>query len=139
MINITKVKRYFAYGSNMDERQMLERCPQSEKQEIAELTGYEFFINKRGVANIRPKKGKRVWGIIYNITEDDEEKLDKFEGVKYGTNIKDNSALLNVFYYVAKETNEGQPREEYLEKITESAEAHNFPEEYIAELKRWSK
>ena len=131
------MKRYFAYGSNMDKQQMKDRCPQSEKQEKAELSGYEFFINKRGVANIRPNKDKRVLGFIYNITKDDEEKLDSFEGVQYGTNTKQNSIALNAFHYMAKEINEGQPREGYLEKIIKAAQVNDFPKEYVTELERW--
>ena len=82
------MRRYFAYGSNMDARQMKERCPQSEKQEIVELSGYEFFINKRGVANIRQNKDKKVVGIVYTISEDDEKELDKCEGVQSVAHVK---------------------------------------------------
>lgn len=133
------MRRYFAYGSNMDEKQMRERCPQSEAQGKAELSGHEFFINKRSFANIRLNSDKKVVGIIYNITENDEEKLDVCEGVQHGTNTKENSVILNAYYYVARETNEGRPEEGYLEKIIKAAQVYNFPKEYIVELKKWSK
>ena len=139
MINITNMKNYFAYGSNMDTEQMLMRCPQSIIQKKAVLSGYEFFIKKRGYANIRQNKQKVVHGIIYKITEDDESKLDDYEGVQYGTDTKPTSAELNAYYYLATETNEGQPKKGYLENIIEAAQAHNFPKEYIAELGRWLK
>ena len=80
-----------------------------------------------------------VHGIIYKITEDDESKLDDYEGVQYGTDTKPTSAELNAYYYLATETNEGQPKKGYLENIIEAAQAHNFPKEYIAELGRWLK
>lgn len=133
------MRRYFAYGSNMDAALMKKRCPQSKKQEKAKLSGYEFFINKRKYANVRQNKDKVVYGVIYNITEVDENKLDICEGVQYGTNTKPTSAELNAYYYLARETNEGQPKKGYLEKIIEAAEGNNFPEEYIAELRRWLK
>ncbi len=131
------MKRYFAYGSNIDAAQMKNRCPQSEKLEKAKLSGYEFFINKRGYANVRQNKDKVVYGIIYEITEDDENKLDHCEGVQYGTNIKPTSAELNAYYYLAKETNEGQPKEDYLKKIIRAAKNNDFPVEYISELENW--
>jgi len=133
------MKRYFAYGSNMDATQMVERCPQSEKAEKAELSGYEFFINSRGFANIRINTNKKVFGIIYNITGDDEKELDVREGVQYGTNTKPNSDAINAFYYLAKETNEGSPKEGYLEKIIKACEENDFPVGYIEELKNWQK
>lgn len=133
------MRRYFAYGSNMDATQMKERCPQSEKKEAAELSGYEFFINKRGVANIRLNKDKKVIGIVYDITEEDERKLDKCEGVQFGTNTKENLQSINSFYYLAKETDEGKPRDGYLEKIIKAGQDNEFPESYIDELKNWQK
>jgi len=133
------MKRYFAYGSNMDITQMVERCPQSQKIEKAELVGYEFFINKRGFANIRQNKNKKVLGIVYEITEEDEKELDKCEGVQFGTNTKETSPSLNAFYYVAKEIDEGSPKEGYLGKIIKAGQDNNFPEVYIDELKGWQK
>jgi len=118
---------------------MEERCPKSEKKEIRELSGYEFFINKRSYANVRPNKDKKVLGIIYEITEDDEKELDKCEGVQNRTNTKPISTDLNAFYYLAEETKEGRPREGYLEKIIQAAEVNDFPKEYVAELKSWLK
>lgn len=133
------MKRYFAYGSNMDATQMKERCPQSKKKETAELLGYQFFINKRGVANIRQNGDKKVLGIVYDISEDDEKELDKHEGVQFGTNTQEKSLPLNAFYYVAKEIEEGSPREGYLERIIKAGQENNFSEDYIYELKQWQK
>src|SRR3990167_10380669 len=73
-------QKYYAYGSNMDAEQMLKRCPQSIFQEKETLSGYQFFINKRGFASIRKKKNSQVWGIIYSISVSDENSLDRYEG-----------------------------------------------------------
>lgn len=115
---------------------MLEQCPQSERQERAKLSGYEFFINNRGVASIRKKKGKDVWGIIYSITKSDEAILDRREGYPnvYG---KEKLPELNAFCYIDPIKDNGLPRDGYLEKIIKAAQANDFPKEYIAELKSW--
>ncbi len=118
---------------------MLERCPQSTEVEKTELTDYEFFINARGVASIRLKKGKRVLGLIYEITEDDERELDKCEGVQYGTNTQIHSPSIDAFYYLAKEMSEGEPREGYLEGIIKASSVAGFPSDYVEELKSWQK
>lgn len=133
------MKRYFAYGSNMDKQQMRERCPQSKEIEKAELIGYEFFINARGVANVRQKEGGKVLGIVYEISEEDEKELNSREGVQYGTNIQVHSPELDAFYYVAKETADGSPREGYLEKIIDACQEADFPSGYVQEIKSWQK
>jgi gamma-glutamylcyclotransferase (GGCT)/AIG2-like uncharacterized protein YtfP len=104
-----------------------------------ELIDFEFFINARGFANVRQKKGKVVRGIIYEISEDDEKELDICEGVQYGTNTKVHSPSINASYYLAKETNEGEPKEGYLERIIEASTVAGFPSDYIDELKSWKK
>lgn len=133
------MRPYFAYGSNMDAEQMRERCPQSKRQKVETLSGYEFFINGRGFANIRKNKNKNVFGVVYTISEEDEKELDICEGVQYGTNTKENSPLLDAFYYIAKDTNEGPPRKGYLEKIIKAGQHkdNDFPKNYIDELKSW--
>lgn len=77
---------YFAYGSNMDEEQMKERCPKSEVLGIGYLSGYKLgftrFSEKRqsAVADILVSPDDNVWGLIYEVPEADMERLDHFEG-----------------------------------------------------------
>ena len=77
---------YFAYGSNMDEKQMKERCPNSKRIGKGILAdhkiGFTRFSKKRdsAVADILVSTGDLVWGIIYELTENDLAKLDVVEG-----------------------------------------------------------
>ena len=43
---------YFAYGSNLHLAQMAQRCPGSKFVGKATLSGYEWQIYSRGVANV---------------------------------------------------------------------------------------
>ena len=105
MISMTNMRTNFAYGSNINEEQMRRRCPHSSLQGKATLPGYQFFINKRGVASIRRKPGKQVWGLIYTLTQNDEDSLDSHEGVpKYYT--KKDLPELNAFCYIGTSTTE---------------------------------
>ncbi|HEY4520060.1 MAG TPA: gamma-glutamylcyclotransferase family protein [Candidatus Paceibacterota bacterium] len=138
------MKRYFAYGSNMSEEQMAEpeRAPDAKKIGVAVLSNYEFFINARGVASISEKPSKFVQGIVYEISETDEKKLDKREGVpKYYT--KQDILALDAFTYVATDNTNNprspQKQKEYLEKIIEVAENNPFTSEYKEELHGWYK
>lgn len=76
---------YFAYGSNINLEQMAWRCPGAEVFGPAVLEGYELLFrgNSRrgsGVATIAPKKGSRVYGLLWKITPGNEQSLDIYEG-----------------------------------------------------------
>ena len=81
------MKKYFAYGSNMDEARMKERNikiydaePGIAKNIILTFNKIAFFNDYIGYANIELEKGRVVEGIIYTIEDDDVKKLDKAEG-----------------------------------------------------------
>ncbi len=77
---------YFAYGSNMDRNQIVERCPNVIKIEIGLISNYRIDFTRKsitrncGVADILESQDDVVWGIIYNITDEDFISLDRFEG-----------------------------------------------------------
>ena len=92
---------YFAYGSNLSPTQMKHRCPRSKPVALAHLPGWEWIINGRGYANIKPVStnaefadvthnydasvaaGPGVYGVLYRLDPADEEMLDGFEGVPF--------------------------------------------------------
>lgn len=72
---------YFAYGSNLNVAQMAQRCPSSIFIGKGTLPGYRWFINERGVANIAESPSDYVEGLLFAISEEDEQTLDRNEGV----------------------------------------------------------
>ncbi|KAH7158083.1 hypothetical protein B0J13DRAFT_618124 [Dactylonectria estremocensis] len=74
-------KYYFAYGSNLHLRQMKRRCPGSKFIGCARLSHYRWQINERGYANVVEAEGHWVDGLVYEIDEADESRLDINEGV----------------------------------------------------------
>lgn len=99
---------YFAYGSNLSYSQMKRRCANHPEKSakpvaIARLDKWRWFICERGYANVMPPKALRqetkrgeeeegenvpvsgkedaVFGILYDMTIDDEDLLDMYEGV----------------------------------------------------------
>lgn len=77
---------YFAYGSNMNLKKMVDLGCAISFLRAAELRNYELVFNKRsykdpsvGFANI-VGSDKRVEGVLYEILEEDLLKLDKIEG-----------------------------------------------------------
>lgn len=74
-------KLYFAYGSNLHIKQMNRRCPNSKYIGKARLSNYRWQINERGYANVTEAEGHWVDGLVYEIDDIDEAKLDINEGV----------------------------------------------------------
>lgn len=73
---------YFAYGSNMNEQRMLERCPGARLVGKATLAGYRLV--ERLYADVEPLSGKVVEGVLWTVTESDVYRLDGYEGVEHG-------------------------------------------------------
>ena len=77
---------YFAYGSNLDEAQMKQRCPSAIRGPRAVLPGYALtfggFSHRWGgaVASIVRAHGVQVEGLLYSIDALDLAALDRFEG-----------------------------------------------------------
>jgi gamma-glutamylcyclotransferase (GGCT)/AIG2-like uncharacterized protein YtfP len=74
-------KYYFAYGSNIHLKQMKRRCPNSKYIGRARLADYRWHINERGYANVAEAEGHWVDGLVFEIDEADEARLDINEGV----------------------------------------------------------
>ncbi len=75
---------YFAYGSNMNLNQMAFRCPDAQVVDTVRLEGYRlaFCMNGggNGVATILPEPDSFVDGVLWRISERDEQNLDHYEG-----------------------------------------------------------
>jgi len=69
---------YFAYGSNLNHKQMKIRCPLAKY--IGQFTLYNWSLVFRGVADIEENKGKEVVGGLWKITKQCEIALDAYEG-----------------------------------------------------------
>lgn len=81
---VGNVKYYFAYGSNLYMKQMQRRCPNSKYVGFGRLPNFRWQINERGFANVVHTEGHWVDGLVYEIEDTDEEKLDISEGVSKG-------------------------------------------------------
>ena len=73
-----KIKYYFAYGSNMNHEHMKMRCPKSKYLGPFELPGYKLVF--RSVADVQQSKGDSVLGALFEITDECERSLDRYEG-----------------------------------------------------------
>lgn len=74
------MKYYLAYGSNLNQQQMAQRCPNSKAIGTAVIPDYELLFKGSGVLTIEPKKGVQVPVGVWKVTERDEKNLDRYEG-----------------------------------------------------------
>lgn len=78
-----KEKLYLAYGSNLNVRQMLTRCPNAVLFGTAEIKDYELLFkgSKTGAyLTIERRKGSSVPVGVWAVTERDIRALDRYEG-----------------------------------------------------------
>ena len=111
---------YFAYGSNMNWEQMKVRCPSARFVGVALLRDHRIAFTRRsvtrgcGVVDVVADVGRRLWGVVYEITDLDVGMLDTSEGYRPG-----------------RETNA-----QYKSLIVAGATRWHLPEGYIQELER---
>ena len=71
---------YFAYGSNLHHFQMKRRCKESIFLKKINLKNFRLtFRSKYRAADIEQKKNSIVPGALFEISKNDEKKLDMYE------------------------------------------------------------
>jgi len=149
---------YFAYGSNMDTNDLQKWCihhgkdfPVNNFTCTAFLEDYKLVFNyfsrgrNGGAANIMESQGDIVYGIIFQINENDRATLRVKEGhPKYYHEISvtvksllDQKKIHAITYKVVnkKETETHQKTTiEYMNLILKNAKEYNFPKDYIQYL-----
>ncbi|MBO6270903.1 MAG: gamma-glutamylcyclotransferase [Clostridium sp.] len=71
-------KYYIAYGSNLSVEQMAHRCPEAKVAGMAALKNWKLVF--RTHATIEPCEGRVVPVLIWEISQKDENNLDRYEG-----------------------------------------------------------
>lgn len=135
---------YFAYGSNMNHKQMKQRCPSSKFIKRIYKKGYKFVydgyskIREGAVANIVKSKGNVVWGGLFKINKDNLGALDCCEG--YFSKIYDRKTIIVkddkgkgykaiVYFRTGKDV--GAPHRKYRKIIIKGAKDCGLPKDYI--------
>ena len=115
---------YFAYGSNMDMLQMRSRCPSAKFVGLSNIKNFEYYIDARGVASLKPKFGATTKGILWDIRDpNDWQNLDYYEGVRHDyyrrhyIQDEDLGADHRCAVYISTTSRVGKPRSNYQEKI----------------------
>jgi gamma-glutamylcyclotransferase (GGCT)/AIG2-like uncharacterized protein YtfP len=119
---------YFAYGSNLHQCRMFDRCPGAIPVRSYELIGWKLVF--RRTADIVPAVGHTVLGALYRITPVDEMALDRYEGVHRGRYRRKNFLLGSqwAFTYVMNSSYaEEAPSAEYFALIEKGYQDWRLP------------
>ena len=128
---------YFAFGSNLNQKQMKRRCRDSKYIGCYSLKNYKLVFRNYflggGVADVEKKKKSSVLGAIYKISKKDERELDIYEDFPK-TYIKKYFRLLGkkvMFYYMPKKTKHVLPSKRYLNLIIQGYKDCGYRNNYI--------
>lgn len=144
---------YFAYGSNLSREQMKERCPnfQGDVYDIGYVKDKKLCFPRYsenwggGVASIEDCPGTNVWGAIYEVTDEDRQKLDGREGCAPGRYRRVDGVkietlqhqALNCFLYVAIPDRAAPPAKKYVDRILDGMNElikHGMPIDHVQHL-----
>ena len=128
---------YFAFGSNLNQKQMKRRCRDSKYIGCYSLKNYKLVFRNYflggGVADVEKKRNSSVLGAIYKISKKDERELDIYEDFPK-TYIKKYFRLLGkkvMFYYMPKKTKHVLPSKRYLNLIIQGYKDCGYRNNYI--------
>ena len=147
--------KIFCYGSNMNTERITERCSSSCFISRAKVSGWKLVFNKKskdksGKANLVYTGDKSlVWGVIFDISEDQKPILDKAEGLGGGYDeykllvINDLEEEIECVCYIATDPkyldDNLKPYDWYSDFCLSGAKEHNLPKEWILTLERLTK
>ena len=136
-ISIEEVKGkriYLAYGSNLNLKQMEERCPKAKVLGKGILNDYEIVFRgrrKSAVATIEPLKNGKVPILLWTIEKSDEKSLDIYEGYpsfyrKEDIEIQLKDGQIKSMAYIMNGQKIGEPNEYYFKAIGEGYKSAGF-------------
>ena len=141
---------YAAYGSNMDPAQMAERCPHSPRAGTGWLDSWRLTFGGEDigwegalatVVEDTEDPDARVFVVLYELSESDEQSLDRWDGATLGYYSKlrvrvgtlDGDVL--AWLYVLNDYEGGLPSARYLGIVADAAEAAGAPDDYVGWLR----
>jgi gamma-glutamylcyclotransferase (GGCT)/AIG2-like uncharacterized protein YtfP len=147
LVRLCIVAIYAAYGSNMDHAQMAHRCPHSPQEGTGWLEGWRLTFGgadigwEGALATVVEDDGNRVFVVLYEVSEADEQALDRWDGATLGYYRKSKVRVSTLdgevvaWLYVLDDYEGGLPSPRYLGIMADAAEAAGAPSDYVAWLR----
>lgn len=139
---------YAAYGSNLDPQQMLRRAPNSPTAGTGWLVGWRLTFGgedlgwEGSLATVVEDPGSQVFVMLYELTDTDAHRLDRWEGDelhlyrKIRVLVQTLEGAVPAWCYVLDGYEGGLPSARYLGLVADAAEAAGAPDDYVRDLRR---
>uniref|UniRef100_UPI00358E9B60 gamma-glutamylcyclotransferase-like n=1 Tax=Myxine glutinosa TaxID=7769 RepID=UPI00358E9B60 len=138
---------YFGFGSNMLRERLHMSCPSAEKVAIGRIKDYSLSFASvsenldrwnGGVADILSSAGAEVWGVVWRISNNEQEFLDIQEGVHDGVyspfevavELDNSEPTIHCRCYKVNSFKPASPSLQYAKVIFLGAEQNALPEHY---------
>lgn len=137
--------KFFLYGDNVNPTQLKRRAPEHQFVTLATLPEHTIQFCRWssqwrcGLATIVPSPGEKVWGAVFEVTDEDLKLLDQFENdVPQGayrhvqvTVLTEGGEKMLVTTYAANPIGKFKPKDHYLDWVMKGLKHWKFPEECI--------
>ncbi len=142
---------YFAYGSNLHVKRLLERVPSARVVAVGRLGGFDLRFHKRGQDDSAKcnafetgRPADVLHGVIYSIRTGERIGLDRAEGVGIGYEVRELTVTtaggeLRAFSYIAQPEfidDSLRPFDWYRDLVLAGARAHGLPAAQISGIER---
>ena len=134
---------YFAYGSNLHLTQMKDRCPDSEVFMSFILKNFKLVF--RTVADIEKHTRSEVNGVIFKISQKDENSLDRYEGVPtlykkeyFEINIEEKRNKVLYYKMISLYDGYGSPSLQYYQVIEKGYEQNSLNNQSLIDAREFS-
>jgi gamma-glutamylcyclotransferase (GGCT)/AIG2-like uncharacterized protein YtfP len=131
----------------MDSAQMAERCPHSPQHGTGWLEGWRLTFGgedlgwEGALATVVEDEGERVFVVLYDVPDLDEQALDRWDGVTLGyyRKLKVRVQTLDgdaaAWLYVLNGYEGGLPSVRYIGILADAAEKASAPADYVSSLR----
>jgi cation transport regulator ChaC len=141
---------YFGYGSNTERGTFLgRRRMRPIEVRVGRLDGFELRFDlgvgpaERGVANVAARAGDHVWGVLWRISAEQAEHLDRSEGLHRGfyrrlaveVHCGPGEAVPAFTYHSPRGRPGRKPSRRYLGLLLAGARQHGLPDAWIERLR----
>jgi len=138
---------YFAYCTLLDEGEMQRFVPTARRGAIGTITGHRVVFERHGPeletggCNLSAAEGSTVYGVLYDLTDEEFAHLDAISGVDKGlyerfavrvTTVADDIDAET--YIIPNPGGDFRPTEAYVRPILAGAHDLHLPADYIASL-----
>lgn len=143
--------KFFLYADNLNPTQLKRRAPEHKPVCKAYLPDHTVHFCRWssqwrcGLPSVIPSPGEKVWGMVFEITDEDLKLLDEFEGdVPEGafrhvqvTVIGEDEGKMMATTYVANPIGKFKPKEHYLDWVIKGLKHWKLPDDYIESWKSY--